>query len=251
MAAALMVGRTGACWLVLLAALTASSAAAAPQWVGRFGGVGPPPAPWRVVRLGGKVTPTVYRQTTISGVPAIEARARNSMALLARPLKVDLTATPILCWRWLIDAPVANADMTKKAGDDFAARIYVAFDISNVDLSASTKLKLGLARRIFGKDVPDAALNYVWDNRHPVGTRRRSAYTDRAQLIVADTGKAQAGRWVSQRVDVAADFASAFAKARGRPIQLAIASDTDNSGGTARAAFADIHFVPRSESCRT
>ncbi len=253
MAAALMFARSPAAWLAMaavLAGLSAAAGAAVPMWVGRFAGAGPPPQPWRVVRLSSKVAPTAYRQAVVLGVPAIEARARNSMALLARPLQVDLNATPVLCWRWLIDAPVQNADMRRKAGDDFAARVYVAFDIPDSELSGTTKLKLGLARRIFGKDVPDAALNYVWDNRNPVGTRRRSAYTDRAQLIVADSGKARAGQWVSQRVDVAADFAAAFGRSRGRPIQLAIASDTDNSGGTARAAFAAIHFVPRSQGCR-
>ncbi len=129
--------------------------------------------------------------------------------------------------------------------------VYVAFDIHDAQLDLATKVKLSLGRRIFGKDMPDAALNYVWDNRNPVGTRRRSACTDRAQMIVAETGKAQAGRWVSERVDVAADFARAFRTKGRRPIQIAIASDTDNSGGTARAAFADVHFVPRSERCRT
>jgi hypothetical protein len=185
----------------------------------------------------------------VLGVPAIEARADRSMALLARPLAVDLAATPVLCWRWLVDAPVAKADMTRKTGDDFAARVYVAFDIPDNQLDLATKLKLSLGRRMFGRDLPDAALNYVWDNRNPVGTRRRSAYTDRAQLIVTETGTTQAGRWVSERVDVAADFARAFGRNGGRPIQLAIASDTDNTRGTARGAFADIHFVPRSERC--
>ncbi len=228
----------------------AAAAAAAPLWVGQFKGAGVPPAPWRVVRLNTKIPATTYRQALISGVAAVEARARNSMALLARPIAVDLTATPVLCWRWLVDAPVANADMRKKARDDFAARVYVAFDVPDSELSVGTKMKLSLARRIFGKDVPDGALNYVWDNRNSVGTRRRSAYTDRAQIIVAETGKANAGRWVSERADIATEFRSAFGRVRGRPILLAIASDTDNSGGVALAAFADIHFVPRSERCR-
>jgi hypothetical protein len=252
-AAALMFDRFVARCLAVAAVLGLSAAAwaAGPLWVGQFSGAGVPPAPWRVVRLSGKVPPTSYRQARVSGVAAIEARANNSIALLARPLAVDLAATPVLCWRWLVDAPVAKADMSRKSGDDFAARVYVAFDIPDAELSLATKVKLGLGRRIFGKDLPDAALNYVWDNRNPVGTRRRSAYTDRAQLIVAETGKAQAGRWVWERADVAADFAGAFGRTGRRPIQLAIASDTDNSGGTARAAFADIHFVPRSERCRT
>lgn len=218
--------------------------------VGDFAGQGAPPAPWRVVRLDSKVPPTAYRQARIAGVGAIEARASGSMALLARPLAVDLDATPILCWRWLADAPVAKADMRRKAGDDYAARVYVAFDMPDAALGAGTLLKLGLARRLYGRDVPDAALNYVWDNRHAVGTRAKSAYTDRAELIVAETGAANAGRWVNERADIAADFARAFGGKSGRPIQLAIASDTDNTGAVARAGFADLHFVARGAPCR-
>jgi hypothetical protein len=203
--------------------------------VGAFSGQGAPPAPWRVVQLDRKRAATAYRQATVAGRGAIEARASNSMALLARPLTVDLAATPILCWRWLVDAPVAKADMRKKAGDDYAARVYVAFDMPDQALGAGTRMKLGLARRLYGQDVPDAALNYVWDNRHPVGSRAKSAYTDRAELIVAESGGANAGRWVSERADVSADFARAFGGQPGRPIQIAIASDTDNTGSVARA----------------
>ena len=223
-------------------------ATAEPVWVGRFAGNGPPPAPWRVVRPSRKVPPTRYRVATIAGIGAVEAQAESSMALLARPIAVDLAATPVLCWRWFIDAPVAGADMTRKSGDDYAARVYVAFDLPDSAMSAATRFKLGLARTLFGKDVPDAALNYVWDNRHPVGARRRSAYTDRAELIVAETGAARAGQWVTERADVAADFAVAFG-GMATPIQIAVATDTDNVGGSARAAFADLHFVPRSGRC--
>jgi hypothetical protein len=225
------------------------AAAAQPVWVGQFTGGGAPPPPWRVVQISRKVPPTSYRRATVAGVPAIEARAEGSMALLARPISVDLAVTPVLCWRWLVDAPVAKADMTKKSGDDYAARLYVSFDVADGAMSGGTRLKLKLARSLFGGDVPDAALNYVWDNRYPVGTSRKSAYTDRAQLIVAETGAGRAGQWVSERADVALDFARAFG-GTARPIQLAVASDTDNTGGAARAAFAGIHFVGRSERCR-
>jgi hypothetical protein len=225
------------------------AAAAAPVWVGRFSGEGSPPAPWQVVRLGNKAPPTSYRLRTVAGVGAIEARATRSMALLARPVRVDLARTPILCWRWLVDAPVAKADLRTRKGDDYAARIYVAFDIPDDRLSAGTRMKLGLGRRMFGADLPDAALNYVWDNRHPVGTRAKSAYTDRAELIVAESGGARAGKWVTERADIAADFARAFGGVPGAATQLALASDTDNTGSTARAAFADLHFVGRDAAC--
>ena len=234
---------------VLVALVATALAAEGPIWVGKFAGTGALPAPWRVVQIDKKTKPTTYRLMTVAGVPAVEARANDSMALLARPLSVNLAATPILCWRWLVDAPVARGDMTKKSGDDYAARVYVAFDMPDRAMSAGTRFKLRMARRLFGGNVPDAALNYVWENRNPVGTRRKSAYTDRAELIVAETGSARAGMWVTERVDVVADFRTAFGKQDGTPIQLAIASDTDNTGSIARAAFADLHFVARGQRC--
>lgn len=110
-------------------------------------------------------------------------------------------------------------------------------------MSAGARFKLGVARRLFGSNVSDAALNKVRDNCSPVGTRRKSTYTDRAQLIVAETGSAGAGTWVTGRADVAADFAKAFGNWPGTPIQIAVASDTDKSENMARAAFADLWFV--------
>ncbi len=235
--------------ILLVAAAATLVAAGGPVWVGKFAGSGAPPAPWRVVQIDKKTRPTTYRIATVAGAAAVEARANDSMALLARPLPTNLTATPILCWRWLVDAPVARGDMTKKSGDDYAARLYVAYDMPDAALSAGTRFKLGIARRLFGANVPDAALNYVWDNRNPVGTRRKSAYTDRAEVIVVETGTARAGTWVSERVDLTADFAAAFGNRSGTPIQIAVASDTDNTGSIARAAFADLHFVTRGQEC--
>lgn len=230
-------------------ALAALAMAAGPLWVGRFPGSGPPPPPWQVIVMNRKVKPTRYRVARIDGAAAVEALSENSMALLARPIAVDLEATPILCWRWRIDAPIANADMRRRRGDDYAARVYVAFDLPDKAIGAGARMKLAIGRRLFGDALPDAAVTYVWDNRHSVGTARRSAYTDRAQMVVAETGAANAGRWVGERHDVAADFARAFGAVPAKPIQLAVASDSDDTGSRAQAAFADIHFVAREDDC--
>jgi hypothetical protein len=201
-----------------------------------------------MVRLKG-AKPTSYRITTVAGRVALEARVDGSMSLMARPISVDLAQRPVLCWRWFVDGPVQKTDMSRKSGDDYAARVYIAFDMPDSELSGSTRFKLKMARTMFGASIPDAAVVYVWDNSHPVGTARRSSYTDRSQLIVADSGAARAGSWVSKRADVAADFAKAFGNKQGKPVQLAVASDGDNTNSRGRAAFADIHFVARNRRC--
>ncbi len=207
------------------------------------------PPPWRVVQLDRKVPPTRYRITLWDGHHAIEASADHSMALLARPVEIDLNHTPVLCWHWRVDAPLVKADMATKAGDDYAARVYVSFAMPASELSFVTRTKLKLARSIYGDVVPDAAINYVWDNRYPVGTRKPNAYTDRTRMIVAESGAANAGRWVVARHDVQQDVAAEFGSGQARLIQLAVAADTDNTGESARAGFADFHFVERNAAC--
>ena len=58
------------------------------------------PPPWQVIQLEKNVSPTQYRTLYWDGVHAIESQANRSMALLGRKVDVDLTATPVLCWRW-------------------------------------------------------------------------------------------------------------------------------------------------------
>lgn len=219
------------------------------HWVGRFPASGELPAPWQIEQLSKDIPPTRYRLREWDGVAAVEAHAVKSMALLARPLEIDLGKTPILCWRWRIEAPLRNADMTTKAGDDYAARVYLTFEVPLDSLGVGVRLALGMARTLRGSLVPDAAINYIWDNRHPVGTWQPNTYTDRARMLVVRTGAGEAGRWVTERRDVGADFLHAFGHAPQKLTGLALATDTDNTGEEARAGFADFRFVSRDESC--
>jgi ABC-type phosphate/phosphonate transport system ATPase subunit len=236
--------------LAMLSAAGAAHAQPAAQRVGDFPATdGTPPAPWRSIRFDERVPATRYRTLDWDGVAAVEARAEASMSLLARPIEIDLQATPMLCWRWRVDGVPTTADMATKAGDDYAGRVYVAFELPAQAMGLGVRAQLALARRLYGEQVPDAAINYVWDNRQPVGTRRPNAYTDRTLMVVQRSGAALAGGWVSERVDVLAEASRAFATDRPVARLLAIASDTDNTGERARAGFAELHFVARDAPC--
>lgn len=219
--------------------------------VGRFSGeAGTPPTPWHLIQLDSETPMTNYRIIHWDEVIAIEATANASMALLARPLEgINLDVTPVLCWRWRVDAPLKSADMTRKSGDDYAARVYVAFDLPDEALSWTTRLKLGLARRLYGSQVPDAAINYVWDNRYPVGTSMPNAYTERTRMWVLQSGIDNAGYWVEERRNVIVDAQKIFGKLDLKATLLAVASDTDNTGEHARAGFADLHFTRADRPC--
>ncbi len=239
--------------LTVLAAWTPTSQAT-PIWLGRFAVTTPttpaaPPPPWQVVRLNPKVAPTHYQTRLWDGVAAVEARADASMALLARPLDVDLNTTPVLCWRWRVQRVLQSADISTRQGDDYAARVYVAFSVASDAMSLATRSKLALGRALYGEQVPDAALNYVWDKHSPIGTRRANAYTERTQMIVQRSGSALAGQWVVERVNVLADAVQTFGTERLRAVLLAVAADTDNTGEQAHSGFADLHLVGAQAPC--
>lgn len=215
------------------------------RWVGRFDlGLGL----WQEIRLKSGQRPNTFKLTQLEGVRAVEVISQASMSLLARPISVDLSETPVLCWRWRVGATISQADMTRKEGDDYAGRVYVSFRLPPSAIGLGLRAQLALARAIWGQDVPDAAINYVWDNRQPIGTTRPNAYTDRAQMVVLRSGDQDAGRWVWERVDVRSDVAQLFG-AGAEPVQLAITADTDNTQAAARSWFADFHFVPADIPC--
>ncbi len=91
-------------------------------------------SPWRTVQIDPKVAQTHYQIREWDGIISVEATAQASMTLLARPLHLDLNQTPVLCWRWRIEAPLKTANMLLKKGDDYAARIYITFDIPDQEL---------------------------------------------------------------------------------------------------------------------
>ena len=229
----------------------ATGVAAAPAHIGNFASDSEAlPDPWQLIQFDQRVPATRYQALRWDGHAAVEATANASMALLARPLAIDLQATPVLCWMWRGGGVLQKADLRQKTGDDYAARVYVTFSLPSQALDLGLRMKLALGRSLYGASVPDAAVNYVWDNKHPVGTRAFNAYTDRAAMVVQRSGKEQVGRWVGERANVLADATKAFGPLPFKASQLAVASDTDNTGEQVRAGFAELHFVGADEPCQ-
>ncbi len=157
---------------------------------------------------------------------------------------LDIPAATTLSWRWKVDHAVANADLTKKAGDDFAARVYVFFAVPPSRLTWLQRMKLAMAGRALGITMPTAALCYVWDNQHAVGTMAPNVYFDQVRTVVLQSGDANAATWQPESRDLAADFRLAFGYAPPSVTGIALASDTDNTGGHVKAWFGDVTLAP-------
>lgn len=210
---------------------------------GPLAGMAPPG--WTVQTL-----PKVERQTRFDLVPdngtiVLRARADASASSLRHGLFADPAHTPTLRWRWRTERVLEGADMSRKDGDDYAARLCVFFDRDpeTLPLKERTRLKFDRARQ--GKQVPSAALCYVWDNRQPVNTIMDSPQTPLMALVVVSSGAAQVGRWQSLQRNVAEDYHRVFNTAPPRIVGVAVGVDTEQTGESTTTWFGDVEFVGR------
>jgi hypothetical protein len=180
------------------------------------------------------------------GATVLQVRSHGASGVAAHAVRPDAGA-PVLAWRWKVDRVVAAGDLARREGDDFAARVYVFFDLPLEELPFAARVRIRLARLLYGEEVPTAALCYVWDNRHPVETTAWNAYTDRVRMVVVESGAARAGRWVEARRDVAADFRAAFGAVAEVPAisGIALGNDTDQTNEAVTARFGDARFEAR------
>jgi len=198
------------------------------------------PAPWHVQALR-RVRAADVRLVSDEGRTVLEVRSEGAFGGAA--VRVGMPA-PVLSWRWKVDRVLDKARLDAREGDDFAARIYVSFEVPMDELTFFERTKLRIARLIYG-DVPPAAICYVWDNHAPPGTSTWSPYTNRVRVIVLRSGAASAGRWEGERRDVAADFRAAFGRDAPPVSGIAVGNDTDQTGETATAWFGDFRVEPR------
>jgi hypothetical protein len=205
------------------------------------------PAGWREVMLP-RVKHAEVALVADEGATVLRVHSDAAAGSAAHPLRADVALQPTLSWRWKIDRVVEKADLAERAGDDFAARVYVFFDVPLRELSLGERWKLRIARLIYGDDVPAAGICYVWDNRHAPETVTPNPYVPRIRTFVLQSGEASAGRWITERRDLDADFRAAFGPRRDavpRVSGIAAGNDTDQTGESVTAWFGDFTLGAR------
>ena len=163
---------------------------------------------------------TSYRIVEDGGHQVLEANSRAAASGLVFETEYDPRELPILTWRWKVADIIAGGDSRTKAGDDYAARIYVVFP-----------------HWFFPKT---RTLNYIWANRLPRESVQANAFTGNAMMIAVESGTEKIGEWLTERRDIVADFRRAFGEDPPRVGAIAIMTDTDNTGTAAMAWYGDI-----------
>jgi hypothetical protein len=226
-----------------LAAATGAGAAAAPAALPPFStaplGNGIAPG-WQHQGLPKVARGNSFGIVEEAGRRVLHVRSSASASSWIARVDAEAGARPRLQWQWKVSRAVAGSDVTVKQGDDYAARLYVLFDLPASRLSLADRLKLQAARTLSGSDVPAAALCYVWGRAQPAGSTAWNPYTDRVRMVVVDSGDAQAMQWRSVSRDLRRDWEEAFRGAMPRIAAVAVGADTDNTGESVETWFSDL-----------
>lgn len=177
---------------------------------------------------------TQYSITQLDDQTVLHAQTDQSASGLAKEIKVDLKKTPFLNWTWRIENRLPKMDETSKAGDDYAARLYIVK--SGGFFIWQTK-----------------ALNYVWSSNQATGSIWDNAYAgSNARMLALRSPQDPLSTWVTEKRNVYADMIALYGdkgsdKANEEAYRyidaVAIMSDTDDSKAKASAYYGNIYFT--------
>ncbi len=185
-----------------------------------------------------------YELVHEDGSQVVKAHTSGGASGLITRMNIEPEGSLLLRWRWKVSNVYENGDAREKSGDDYPARIYVAFEFEPEKAGFFERAKRKTVEVLFGEELPGNALNYIWANTLPEGTFIANPYTEKTMMIAVNSGSERAGEWVSIERDIVADYRKAFGE-NPPPIRgIAVMSDSDNTGEQANAWYGDIVLAP-------
>ncbi|MBK1875152.1 DUF3047 domain-containing protein [Marinobacter sp. 1-3A] len=189
-----------------------------------------------------------YELISENGSRVVKAETSGGASGLITRLDIEPESSPILAWRWKVSNVFKKGDARNKAGDDYPARIYIAFEFEPEKAGFFERAKRKTVEVLFGEKLPGNALNYIWANTLPEGEFIDNPYTDKTVMIAVNSGSGNVGEWVAIERDIVADYRQAFGE-NPPPIRgIAIMSDSDNTGEQASAWYGDITLTKKKKN---
>ncbi|MEE9913578.1 MAG: DUF3047 domain-containing protein [Deltaproteobacteria bacterium] len=146
--------------------------------------------------------------------------------------RVNVKDFPIISWRWKVDKMPLGGDVRKKAADDQALQLYVAFKETGFPAVLNTPV-----------------IGYIWDNEAPKGWSGRSTQIggDKMRYIVLRNKTDRTGQWYTERRNVYEDYRRLFGDiSGGEPLGVTtgvqVHINTQRTKTPAEGMIGDIYF---------
>ena len=216
-----------------------SSAASLLGGPGRARGAGPSVLveDWSAAPVGSRGVPPGWRRyETPGGHPAydftvVEDEGRRALRMksaddhstIAKEVRADLAATPMLAWQWRVISLPRGADLRTRATSDATGHVFAVWPR-------------------FPEFVRSRLIGYVWHPALPVGTVLPSQKTATVTYIVARRGETDLGRWLDERRNVVDDYQRLFGEAPPPLPVVALSIDTTDARSPAETMFGRIEL---------
>jgi len=154
--------------------------------------------------------------------------SRDEHSTIVRDItgKVNLKETPILEWTWKATILPTGGDLRRKETTDMAAQLYVVWP----------RFPALLRSRIIG---------YVWDATTPATTIVKSQKAGTVTFVVMRSGSGDLGKWLTERRNVAEDYAKIFGEFPDDPSAITISIDSNDTHSMAESSMGPIVFRAR------
>ena len=196
------------------------------------------PVGWKPIVFSKIESHTAFMVLESDGGSILKAHAKASASGLAWEKEFDPHCLTEISWQWKISNVLPLGDVTRKAGDDVPARVFIMFPYDPEQAKIFTRIVYGIYKLLYGEYPPGKAIGYIWANRLPMGEVVESAYTARLKLFALKSGDELAGSWSEERRNIPADFRTAFpSEPLPRRARVAIMVDSDNTQGEAHSCF--------------
>jgi len=150
---------------------------------------------------------------------ALHFKSVKSSYALERSVDIDPKQMPYLTWQWKVTQLPKGGDFRHMATDDQAAQVMVAFD----------------DRRI---------ISYIWDSSAPQGLMESASSIPLVHIyaFVCRSGSTDAGQWLMENRNLAADYQKAFGKPATRIKGLRLQINSQHTGSSAESYFGEVVF---------
>lgn len=168
---------------------------------------------------------TLYTIDLLGDSRVLRAESDKTASGLFKKQRIDLEQTPYLNWSWRVENRLGAIDEQSKAGDDYAARVYVV--VSGGWAFWRTR-----------------AINYVWAGNSPKDKIWPNAFAgNNAMMIALRSSKDRTTVWYQEKRNILRDLEQQFGERIRYIDAVALMTDTDNSQGKAVAYYGDIYFT--------
>ena len=188
------------------------------QWTFTADIPGSLPAGWQT--RGDSSMPIYQVRADGDGNRFLSAESHNTDVQLGVPAGMKRPDIGTLAWRWRIWELPANASERSVKTMDSAASVYA----------------------VFGSKLFPRILKYVWSTTEPAGTAFKHPNSGRVAILVVASGKTGIGQWHNVRRDLVADYKAAFGSEPENLTAIAVKTDSDSTGTSARADYDDIRL---------